>query len=1244
MSSQIKHGLLCLAVIALCECQLKAQIVSVQDGDWSSPATWNGGIVPVHDNSSEVIINHQVDVPSDYALSIDDVTINGSLTIEEGATVTIMNGEQPGDIQVASGNLMVYGTLICSYDAALTGTLATNTTFYDGSYYQHNTYTEGIIPLANWEQNSTFELIGLQQDTPTMLSANWGQSFGNFIYNCPEQDTFVDFNARLRTIKGDFRVLNTNGRIFRLARGHDIVLTIGGDFVIEGNSEVWFGETLNSSAEVAIQGDFIFSSVAGGSSYLAQDGVSNFRINGDMLIESSAKLKLSTASDGETTITLNGDLTLNSGTIDALGAGRGSIIFNGTDVQEFVRLPTANMDGNLNFVVEENSTLDLNHHLLSNTLSGDLTVEGTLQVGSIHPGGVLQAGTAGNVNILGNVNFLPGSELEFNGATGAQSINAMTLEEATLRINNSQGVTLNGNIDFHDLVVENGNVDTGNFSCNIIHDVILHNGDFSGNGALVLNGSTNQFIDGNGNAIHNLLIQNNGSSITFESPLRLTNLLQVLSSDTDVYSNGNLTLVSSSEGTASLGTLAEGSSIIGDVTVQRFMHGIGRKYRYISSPVQNATIASLMDDFPITGTFEDSSTGNGINSKSPSMFFYNEQYGGLSEGWQAYPITGTSATNPLTPGLGYSAFIREAVNPTTWDVTGILNQGDFSFPITYTSTGDEIADGWNLIGNPYPSAIRWDDEVGWESNGRVSSGIAVRDNAMNGFRYWDGGVGELPDGVIASGQSFWIRTTGDDPQLTILETAKVSHGSVFYRKRERLDYVELQVQSNEQSDKTFLRLRSGAGSDFDHFDTPKLLNDFLSLSFVTLDGVDVAIDAIGEMSCSLEIPIKILSAEPDDEMIFTVHGYGLLEGSDFHLHNKLTGEKVKINGDGIAIAFPSDATSVNHLSLIITSNMPQETKVEIPSIFCASEDSLAIQLQPQPGISYSLIRDHEEIEAVVERGDNLLKIAGTDLTDGENIFQLIARSACSTRVMDKLYRVEKIPTKVPQVKGSQVCHSGAATLTANGDASIESYHWFEDVVIEMPFHIGSEFETPILFKSRTYYLSVIDSNECESERIPVVAEVIPYDSVKITLQNGELVSSYAEGNQWYLDGVLLPGENGQSIVPDQPGTYQLEVTIGNCQTSDEYDFFVTDLPEEISADIRVHPNPFTDRVFIRFRSEISCELFDVLSSSGTSVNYLCSAGPDQREWEIDTVHWPSGLYVLCCRIGNDFSFIRIIKR
>ena len=151
-----------------------------------------------------------------------------------------------------------------------------------------------------------------------------------------------------------------------------------------------------------------------------------------------------------------------------------------------------------------------------------------------------------------------------------------------------------------------------------------------------------------------------------------------------------------------------GSSVTGNVTVQRYMSGEGRLYRYLSSPVNNATVA-LMDDFPVTGTFLDPTVGSGIVSASPSLFAYDESVGMFQEGWQAYSRSGPASDAPLAVGQGYAAFVRNRTS-TLLDLAGTINQGDIQLPLGYTEHNG-TGNGWHLVGNPYPAAIDWDATV-----------------------------------------------------------------------------------------------------------------------------------------------------------------------------------------------------------------------------------------------------------------------------------------------------------------------------------------------------------------------------------------------------------------------------------------------------------------------------------------------------------------------------------------------------
>src|SRR5690606_18641501 len=108
--------------------------------------------------------------------------------------------------------------------------------------------------------------------------------------------------------------------------------------------------------------------------------------------------------------------------------------------------------------------------------------------------------------------------------------------------------------------------------------------------------------------------------------LKLTGLLSFAGDEAVLNSNGFLTLKSSSVdglGNGCVGPLGEFNMLTGTVSVERFMDA-GRIYRYISSPVKNATVRDLQKSFPVTGTFLDPSQGPGIQSANASLFYYDE--------------------------------------------------------------------------------------------------------------------------------------------------------------------------------------------------------------------------------------------------------------------------------------------------------------------------------------------------------------------------------------------------------------------------------------------------------------------------------------------------------------------------------------------------------------------------------------------------------------------------------------------
>jgi hypothetical protein len=485
-------------------------------------------------------------------------------------------------------------------------------------------------------------------------------------------------------------------------------------------------------------------------------------------------------------------------------------------------------------------------------------------------------------------------------------------------------------------------------------------------GRLILNGPSDQTVNLAGNVLNQLnLNKPGGTAVTLTGAMRLRDRLTIQSQNTILRSNGNLTLLSTSDDglhDAGVSEIPPGSSVQGNVTVQRHMSGEGRIYRYISSAVQGSTIDSLQDDFPITGTFDDPTTGPGLVASNPSFFYYDESSPG-AQGWTAYPNGGMAHDNELQVGVGYAAFIRQALLPTRWDVTGVLNQGPITIPVTFTNSNDDENDGWNLVGNPYAAPIDWDQSVGWTKT-NILPGIAVRDNGNRRFLYWDGEVGNLGNGRIAAGQAFWIRTSDDNPSLTIRESAKSTIQTPFYRMNDAVDFMEVAIEGINGKDQAYLRLREGARTEAENFDVVKFPNDVVNL-FFPVDSLRLAIHAVDKVDCALEIPLSLnfqqLSSgswvqSPLSTYNLSASTFGIFDQSSAVLLDKLLGLEHNLALPyHFEIKNDDEATFTNRFNIRFDVLELTTVGISADSIVCPNGTYSLHLSNLQPGVRYSVL-------------------------------------------------------------------------------------------------------------------------------------------------------------------------------------------------------------------------------------------------------------------------------------------------
>ncbi|GCC50477.1 hypothetical protein SanaruYs_06920 [Chryseotalea sanaruensis] len=423
----------------------------------------------------------------------------------------------------------------------------------------------------------------------------------------------------------------------------------------------------------------------------------------------------------------------------------------------------------------------------------------------------------------------------------------------------------------------------------IKENLIVSSGSFiHNNGTVQFSGTTTQNIDGLvENTFNHISITNTTSNpgVSIESNQNLEGVLTLVDNsivDADGSNNTAIfTLISNSDNPtndAAIGILPAGAQVTGNVTVQRFMAKEGpdnnRIYRYISSPVQNAAVSDFQNEIPVTGTFTGASTCSGC-LPNQSMFSYDETdiadtdgsgTADLNDGYVNFPIAANSET--FIPGKGYTVYVRGNILSTTmWDLRGTVNTGNatsISLPITYTSSGDILNDGWNLVGNPMPSSIDWDANTGWTKT-NLDATIYLADNGNSTLQYatWNGTTGTNGGSrFIAIGQGFWVKANGENPVLSTNENTKAAGTqTTFFREGALENLLRITMTTGITRDEAVVHFREDATTDFDiSADAWKLNNQLFNLSTLSSNNEKLAINSWSELLCSTSIKLSVTEA------------------------------------------------------------------------------------------------------------------------------------------------------------------------------------------------------------------------------------------------------------------------------------------------------------------------------------------------------------------------------------------------
>lgn len=353
-------------------------------------------------------------------------------------------------------------------------------------------------------------------------------------------------------------------------------------------------------------------------------------------------------------------------------------------------------------------------------------------------------------------------------------------------------------------------------------------------------------IHGNLNASGQLLgtgkLTFNGPSHILTNQLIFNGVLQV-KSGSNLITNGNLILADGASLLHGTGTTNGGGTVTGAIKMRRNGNSNPMAYSYWSSPVEGANVLLL---------------GNNLHYYDANSATDNTIVG-LKAGWQA-------ATGTMADALGYIGRGNSMI-----EFNGTPHDGNYSIAVTKNPV---TSVPWNLIGNPYPSAIDaaafmavngpagsnpvitgslyfWDDD---NSNG---SGYAMQDYAV-----WSGAgaitgpnTGTTFQGHIASCQAFFVeKITAGNGNVLFTNAMRSSVNNAFFRQAPMQRFWISAVSPSGDYNETLVAFISDASDSADLlYDSKKLKGNNRIALYTKIQNEAYAIQALPEMTHDRQI-------------------------------------------------------------------------------------------------------------------------------------------------------------------------------------------------------------------------------------------------------------------------------------------------------------------------------------------------------------------------------------------------------
>jgi hypothetical protein len=177
-------------------------------------------------------------------------------------------------------------------------------------------------------------------------------------------------------------------------------------------------------------------------------------------------------------------------------------------------------------------------------------------------------------------------------------------------------------------------------------------------------------------------------------------------------------------------------------------------------------------------------------------------------------------------------------------MTGSINIGNVNIPLVLGGTGGTA--NFNLVGNPYPSAVNIEDII--SANADVNKTIYLRNPSTGSYHTKDLSLVANADYAIPSSAAFFVVPTAAT-SLVFTEGNKVSTptSDVVFNEiaKDPTAYIELQtLVGTEVYDNMYVKFNALWSNKFENkVDATKAQNDFVNVYSISEEGKQLSVDA-----------------------------------------------------------------------------------------------------------------------------------------------------------------------------------------------------------------------------------------------------------------------------------------------------------------------------------------------------------------------------------------------------------------